>query len=338
MQKIIPLRVPFQTQSPFLFAVHHLDYYPPGSRSHLGINAPLHNHSIGMDFGNPDGWNMYHGEKVPGFPQHPHRGFETITLCRKGFCDHHDSMNAAGRFGNGDCQWMTAGRGVCHSEMFPQINYDKPNTLDLFQIWLNLPKKSKLVDPHFAMHWASESVHVKMRDAKGKVTSIETIVGQMQGQAAPKPPPSHSWAADKDNHVAIWVIAMPPEATWEVPSAPPGINRSLYFFSGEKIRIGEVPVSKHSQLVVDATAVLPLENCGSSEVEILMLQGKPIDEPVAQHGPFVMNTTEEIRQAFQDYRSGMFGDWTWSEDGPVQERSRPRFARYPDGREEYPDA
>ena len=96
---------PMPTDSPFLFAVHHLDKYPPGDKN-MGPAASLRGHNIGADFGHADGWSMYHGEVIPGFPKHPHRGFETITVARQGYVDHTDSLGNGGRFGGGDVQWI----------------------------------------------------------------------------------------------------------------------------------------------------------------------------------------------------------------------------------------
>ena len=100
-----------------------------------------------MDFAGTDGWRMYHGSTVPGFPQHPHRGFETVTFVRQGFIDHSDSLGATARFGRGDVQWLTAGKGIVHCEMFPLLDRDGPNPCELFQIWLNLPAADKMVEP-----------------------------------------------------------------------------------------------------------------------------------------------------------------------------------------------
>src|SRR5262245_65515327 len=127
---------PWPTIDPFLFCVHHHDAYPAGNEA-LGPDAELTARDLGMDFSGGDGWNMYHGLVVPGFPQHPHRGFETVTYVRRGLIDHSDSLGAAARFGRGDTQWLTAGGGIVHSEMFPLLEEDSDNPLELFQIWLN---------------------------------------------------------------------------------------------------------------------------------------------------------------------------------------------------------
>ena len=144
---------PWQTIDPFLFCVHHLDFYPEGDENMGPSSDLLRGRDLGMDFSGKQGWSMYHGTKVPGFPQHPHRGFETVTIAQRGVIDHTDSLGAAARFGHGDVQWMTAGKGIVHSETFPLLDREEENTLELFQIWLNLPASHKLVEPHFKMLW-----------------------------------------------------------------------------------------------------------------------------------------------------------------------------------------
>src|SRR6201989_1500193 len=139
---VVPLGFQWPTLDPFLFCVHHDDAYPAGN-DRLGPAASLEGRDIGMDFAGKDGWRMYHGQAVPGFPQHPHRGFETVTFVREGYIDHSDSLGAVARCGRGHCQWPPAGGGIVHSEMFPWLEREKPNRLELFQIWLNLPAKSK---------------------------------------------------------------------------------------------------------------------------------------------------------------------------------------------------
>jgi quercetin 2,3-dioxygenase len=135
IRQIRPLGFPWETADPFLFCVHHVDAYPAGNEQ-LGPAASLAGHHMGADFEGKDGWRMYHGQTVPGFPQHPHRGFETVTIVRSGFIDHSDSLGATARFGAGDAQWLTAGAGVVHGEMFPLLERAAPYPVELFQIWL----------------------------------------------------------------------------------------------------------------------------------------------------------------------------------------------------------
>jgi len=272
---------------------------------------------------------MYHGNKIPGFPHHPHRGFETITIVEEGFADHFDSLGATGRFGNGDVQWMTAGKGVQHSEMFPLLDQNKPNPLELFQIWLNLPKRNKMVDPEYKMLWNEEIPVIESKDKNGKSVSVKIISGdynEVKGLDSTK----NSWAFDEDNQVQIWNISIEEDGTWELPESSDTVNKAIYFYDGESILIEgrQLPVKHSIKLKPNESYTISAKGKGA---KILLLQGQPINEPVAQHGPFVMNTQEEIMEAFAEYRRTNFGGWPWEGVELTHPNTTKRFAKFPDG-------
>lgn len=331
ISNIKPLGFTWETSDPFLFCVHHLDHYPAGN-DELGPAASLAGRNLGQDFTIKDGWRMYHGDKVPGFPAHPHRGFETITVVLEGFVDHSDSHGAAGRYGNGDVQWMTAGAGLQHAEMFPLLDRDKPNPLELFQIWLNLPKAKKFSKPHYKMLWAEDIPVHREKDTNGKITEVTIIAGEMGDMRAPSPAPD-SWAADPGNETGIWLIKIEANGSWTLPTASFEVNRSLYFYRGSEINIAGITVEQYNsvELLADQPVII---NNGNSDAYCLLLQGRPINEPVVQHGPFVMNNALEIQQAFTDYRNTRFGGWPWNRSDNVHPPDKGRFASYSDGREE----
>lgn len=324
---------PWPVPDPFLFCVHHDDHYP-SSNGRFGPSVSLEGRELGQDFARKDGFSMYHGRTIPGFPAHPHRGFETVTVVRTGLLDHSDSLGAAARYGEGDVQWLTAGSGIQHAEMFPLLNAAKANPLELFQIWLNLPRSKKLVTPHFAMLWAGSIPNLQRRDAAGRLTEVSVRAGGLEGVFAPKPPPN-SWAAAEENGVSIWTIRMSPKAKWTLPEAAPGLSRSLYLFRGKSVLIGNQALGVSHVATLDSAVPLALEN-GDTEAELLLLQGRPIGEPIARRGPFVMNTELELRQAYSDFRETQFGGWPWPSSDPVHGASAERFAKRPDGSVERP--
>jgi quercetin 2,3-dioxygenase len=320
----VPLAFQWPTLDPFLFCVHHDDAYPAGN-DQLGPQASLEGRELGSDFQPKDGWRMYHGEIVPGFPQHPHRGFETVTIVRRGLIDHSDSLGATARFGGGDVQWLTAGKGISHCEMFPLVKANEPNPVELFQIWLNLPSKDKMVSPHFTMLWEPSIPRI---EAPGVL--VRVVAGKLAEASPPSPPPS-SWASRDESDLAIWTVKLQPKATWTLPPAKVGTNRILYLFAGAATIAGQ-KISAPTGVQVKPDAAI--EIVADLETEILVLQGRPIGEPVAQHGPFVMNTRAEIQQAFADYQQTKFGGWPWQSDDPVHARDEGRFAKHADGRVE----
>ncbi len=325
-----PLGFPWETADPFLFCVHHDDAYPAGNQE-LGPAASLAGRDIGQDFAGKDGWRMYHGDVVPGFPQHPHRGFETVTIVRRGFIDHTDSLGAQARFGPGDVQWLTAGNGIVHSEMFPLLSPHRPNPLELFQIWLNLPSKDKHVAPYFTMLWRERIPHHTARDAAGRTVELSLLTGRLGELPPPPAPPPNSWAAQPDTDCAIWTLKLAPQAQWTLPPAGRQTVRTLYFFRGDALDIEARAIAPKSAIRLRADAPITLRG-GRQECELLLLQGRPIGEPVAHHGPFVMNTRAELQQAYADYQRTRFGGWPWPSDGPVSPRDSGRFARHADGR------
>ena len=334
--RVVGLGMPWPTVDPFLFCVHHDDHYPVGDER-FGPAVALDGRDLGQDFSRKDGWSMYHGRVVPGFPEHPHRGFETVTFVRHGLIDHADSMGAGARYGRGDVQWLTAGAGIQHAEMFPLLERDRPNHLELFQIWLNLPAADKMAEPHFTMLWDEDIPRHVAKDADGRRTEVTVVAGELEGLRPPAPPP-HSWASRPEADVAIWHLQLEEGARFTLPPAGGhGTVRVLYVFGGDELRVAATPVGAGHGAVVRCD--VPVQVQASGAVDVLVLQGRPIGEPVAQYGPFVMNTRAEIQQAFADYQRTGFGGWPWPSPDPVHGGpEQGRFARHADGRLDEPPA
>jgi redox-sensitive bicupin YhaK (pirin superfamily) len=187
--------------------------------------------------------------------------------------------------------------------MFPLVNPDSPNTLELFQIWVNLPSDDKFAAPHFSMLWSTETPKVLLADGDGRLTEVTVVAGEVAGHRAPPPPPS-SWAAREETDVAIWQLRMPPHGSLVLPPAASAETvRTLYLFEGDDLLVGGTRLGGSTGALVVADEELPLR-AGASGAAVLVLQGRPIGEPVAQYGPFVMNTQQEIFQAVEDFRAG----------------------------------
>lgn len=184
------------------------------------------------------------------------------------------------------------------------------------------------------MLWCDTIPTFESKDSNGLTTHVKIIAGKVESIQAPDPAPN-SWAADSANEVAILLIRLDADASWTLPSASEAVNRSLYFYSGSSIDIGEKNFTSHQAIELHADQKVPLKN-GNSVSWLLLLQGRPINEPVVQYGPFVMNTQAEIQQAMAEYRQTEFGGWPWPTHEHVHPREKSRFARYPDGKEEVP--
>lgn len=321
------LSLPWKTQDPFIFCSYHFDMFPGGNND-LSPNASLEGRDIGNDFAGIDAWNMYHGTRVPGFPAHPHSGFETVSIVTQGMVDHSDALGASGRFGNGDVQWLTSGKGTQHSEMFPLLNKDS-NIFEIFQIWLNLPRKDKKVDPFYKMLWSEDIPELNIEDQQGKNININIIAGYFNNIRSVSPTP-HSWAANDENHVQIWTIKMDSNAEFLIPPINEKVNRTLYFYKGDSFMLGTTKIGQNNLIELNAMVETKIIN-GSEEGFFLILQGRPINEEIIQYGPFVANTKQDLQETIQEYRKTQFGGWPWPTNDPVHDKNKGRFSIKPDG-------
>jgi len=330
----LPAGFPWVTTDPFLFGAHQLDHYPAGDGDMVPATASGRRPE-GAEF-STGGWSMYYGKKVPGFPRHPHRGFEIITFLTKGTIDHSDSVGATGRYGAGDVQWLTAGRGIEHAELYPLLDERAPNTIELFQIWLNLPASEKMVDPYFTMLWREDLPRTVLTDDAGRSTEVVAVAGRF-AELEPLPAPPDSWASNEKAEVAIWQFLAEPSAGWTLPPTMHSETvRTLYVYEGAVELGGETFVAPIGLVLRPDRPVRVA--AGFSGAAAVVLQGRPIGEPVVMGGPFVMNDQSEIHAAYRDYNNGRFGRWAWSDNAPVHPRSTRRFATHPDGTTEFPDA
>ena len=312
--QVVELGAQWPTVDPFLFCAHHDDAYPAGD-DRLAPAVPIDDRDLGMDFSGKDGWSMYHGLVVPGFPGHPHRGFETVTFVRKGLIDHADSLGAAARFGRGDVQWVTAGGGIVHSEMFPLLDRDGPNPLELFQIWLNLPgrrqARRRLLHDALGRRHPARSRPTAPSSPSSPVASATSSRRPRRPTRGPAAPTPTSPSGTSPSSRARRGRCRPPPAA----TTPRGCSTS------SRATRCRSPTPRWATTPASASTPPPRSSSppAAEPVEALLLQGRPIGEPVARYGPFVMNTKAEIEQAFRDYQ-----------DDPVRRlavgrrRSRPR--------------
>jgi redox-sensitive bicupin YhaK (pirin superfamily) len=184
------------------------------------------------------------------------------------------------------------------------------------------------------MLWSGSIPRVERIDDAGRRSAITVVAGRL-GDAVAPPPPPRSWASRAEADVAIWTLALDPEATIWLPRANDDTVRTLYVFRGDAVTIAGKRVARGHAALLRGDADVTVSG-GREPTELLMLQGRPIGEPVASHGPFVMNAPAEIEQAYRDYRATRFGGWPWRSDGPVHARDAGRFALRPDGVREVP--
>jgi quercetin 2,3-dioxygenase len=228
-----------------------------------------------------------------GVGQHPHRGFETVTIVYKGEVEHKDSTGAGGRIGPGDVQWMTAASGILHEEFHSREFTRTGGVLEMVQLWVNLPARDKMSAPRYQTLLDAEIPAVELANAAG---SVRVIAGDYLGHPGP---------AQTFTPIDVWDIRLRQGASSEF-TLPAGRTLALVVLQGT-IMVNAQAVAREAQMVVlgrDGETVAVEAN---TEATVLLLSGEPIDEPIAGYGPFVMNTQAEIQQAMTDFNSGKFG-------------------------------
>lgn len=241
------------------------------------------------EFGSSDA-NDY----IAGFPDHPHRGFETVTYMLDGKMLHEDHMGNKGHMAPGAVQWMTAGRGIIHSEM-PQ---QEAGRMRGFQLWINLPARDKMCDPAY-QEFTAQEIPVVSLEGRGWV---KVIAGGLTVDGQPVQGPVKGIATDP----VYLDIALDNGQTLELP-LPATHNALIYVYEGKVLLDGREVSSRQAAILSDGEQVT-VQASGSEQARMLLIAARPIGEPVVQYGPFVMNTTNEIRQAIQDFQSGRLTD------------------------------
>ena len=229
------------------------------------------------------------GDYIAGFPEHPHRGFETVSYMIAGSMRHRDSAGNEGLITDGGVQWMTAGRGVAHSEMPEQTD----GVMEGFQLWLNLPAKDKMTAPWYAD--IADADIARFATAGG--VQVKVIAGQSHGVAG---------AVQREGTRPLYLdVTLPANATFE-QQLPPGHNAFIYVYRGQVVVDEQcVPEGRMAILANDAQAD-GVRVVAAQPSRLILVAGQPLNEPIAQLGPFVMNTQEQLREAVQDFQAGRF--------------------------------
>ena len=224
---------------------------------------------------------------IAGFPDHPHRGFETVTYMIAGRMRHRDSAGHEGLLENGGVQWMTAGRGIIHSEI-PQ---QEEGLMEGFQLWLNLPGKDKMTAPWYR-DFAAADLPTFSTDTGVDVT---VIAGESHGVAG---------AVTREATAPLYLDLHLPAGTRFTQSLPAGHNAFVYVYRGEIAISGQTVQAQRMEILTNDTGADGIVIEATSNAKALLIAGSPLGEPIAQYGPFVMNTEQEIYQAINDYRDG----------------------------------
>lgn len=229
-----------------------------------------------------------------GVGPHPHRGFETVTIVYQGEVEHRDSSGGGGRIGPGDVQWMTAASGILHDEFHSPEFTRSGGTLEMVQLWVNLPASDKSAAPGYQ---SLESAQIPSVDLPGEAGRVRVIAGEFDGRRGP----AHTFSP-----MDVWDVRLAEGRSADF-TLTEGHTTALVVLGGT-VLVNDEQVAREAQWVLLERAGTGVRIEANSDATILLLGGEPIDEPIVGHGPFVMNSEEEIRQAIDDFQSGRFGE------------------------------
>jgi len=227
-----------------------------------------------------------------GVGMHPHRGFETVTLLYQGEVEHHDTAGHGGLIGPGDVQWMTAAKGLLHEEMHSPAFTRRGGTFEAIQLWVNLPAQYKMIEPHY-QSITSDRIPVVKLDDEGSV--VRVIAGYYQGLKGP---------ANTYTPINLWELRLLAGQTVEL-DFPENYTTLLFALKGS-VKINNSATINDAELAFFERLGKTITLTALKEATLLIMNGEPIDEPIAGYGPFVMNTQQEIRQAVEDFDAGRF--------------------------------
>ncbi|MCC6776093.1 MAG: pirin family protein [Hyphomicrobiales bacterium] len=245
-----------------------------------------------LDYAAPETFTATTGRR--GVGQHPHKGFETVTIVYDGELEHRDSTGAGGTIGPGDVQWMTAASGILHEEFHSKTFAQKGGNMEMVQLWVNLPAKHKGATPGYQTLLDKDIPSVEL---PGKAGTVRVIVGDYAGDKGP---------AKTFTPINIWDVRLRRDKTAKL-SLPEGHSLAVVVLAGT-VEVNGVEIVRSGQLVVLAREGGEVALEANGDAKLLVLSGEPIDEPVVAHGPFVMNTVGEIKQAMLDFQAGKFGE------------------------------
>ncbi|MFO0811098.1 MAG: pirin family protein [Gemmataceae bacterium] len=232
-------------------------------------------------------------DKPRGVEEHPHKGFETVTIVYSGEVEHRDSSGGGGVIGPGDVQWMTAASGLVHEEMHGHDFTRRGGVLEMIQLWVNLPARDKAVKPHYQSIASTQIPQVPLPGEAGTVRVIAGDFGATRGPASTYTP------------INLWDVRLLAGHRAEL-HVPKGHTALLFVLSG-RVDLADGQVLEDAGLAVFDRAGDSISLTAAKDTKLVLLSGEPIDEPVVAHGPFVMNTEAEIRQAFLDFQAGRMG-------------------------------